>query len=118
MRLDPADLGGLTIDARLEGTRLTVHIRAEHGATQELLNDTLPRLRESLAQQGFVPEQLSVQLGFDGAGASGGGAAHDRARSFNAPNPPGSPAPAPARTPRVSGPTTVSGTRGGLDLWA
>jgi flagellar hook-length control protein FliK len=118
MRLDPADLGGVTIDARLEGTRLTVHIRAEHGATQELLNDTLPRLREALSQQGFAPDQLSVQLGLDGSGGSGGGAARDGARSFTAPTLPGFPAPAPLRTPRGSVPTTVSGARGGLDVWA
>ena len=117
MRLDPPELGGVTIDARLDGGRLTVHIRAEHGATQELLADALPRLRESLAQQGFVPEQVSVQLGFEGGGAFGGGTARDHARAFTAPPSLAPASPAPARAPRVSA-TAPAGTRGGLDVWA
>jgi hypothetical protein len=118
MRLDPAELGGITIDARLEGTRLTVHIRAEHGATQELLTDALPRLRESLAQQGFVPEQVSVQLGLEGGGAFGGGSARDHARPFEAEAAPMPATPAPARVPRASAAAASPGPRGGLDVWA
>jgi hypothetical protein len=118
MRLDPPELGGLTIDARLEGTRLTVHIRAEHGATQELLAEALPRLRESLAQQGFVAEQVSVQLGLEGGGGSGGGTAREHARPFEAPAAPVPTPAAPARAPRASAPASVPGTRVGLDVWA
>jgi hypothetical protein len=119
LRLDPPDLGGVTIDARLEGARLTVHIRAEHGTTQELLADALPRLRESLAQQGFVPDRVSVELGFDSAGGGTGrdGTPRDGARGFAAPSPV-SPPPAPARAPRVPVPASVPGTGGGLDVWA
>jgi flagellar hook-length control protein FliK len=119
MRLDPPELGGVTIDARLDGTRLTVHIRAEHGATQEMLADALPRLRESLTQQGFVTDQINVQLSFDatGGGAFRDGTARDDGRPFAAPAP-ASPPPAPPRPARATVPTFGRAAHGGLDVWA
>jgi flagellar hook-length control protein FliK len=69
IRLDPPDLGGVRVEARLDGGRLHVHIHTEHVATGELLAESLPRLRESLSLQGFVPAQVSVHVGLDGGGA-------------------------------------------------
>jgi flagellar hook-length control protein FliK len=111
LRLDPPDLGAVRIDARLEGARLHVQIRAEHAPTGELLADALPRLRESLVQQGFVPADVSVHLGLD---ASGRQFTHDGAPTFTAP-----PDREPAPEPRAARATArVVATTDGLDVWA
>ena len=112
LRLDPPDLGAVRIDARLEGTRLHLQIRAEHAPTGELLADALPRLREALSQQGFVSSTVSVHLGFD---ASGRQFTPDNAPTF-APRPDGVAAPPPAV---VAAPTPRAVLAGdGLDVWA
>jgi hypothetical protein len=111
LRLDPPDLGGVRIEARLEGARLEVQIRTEHASTRELLTEALPRLRESLAQQGFVPEQVSVQLGLDGSGRQ---QARDGAPMFTPP-PSGGTVPRPPAV-RVAAPSAL--VSDGLDVWA
>jgi hypothetical protein len=111
LRLDPPDLGTVRIEARLEGPRLHVQIRAEHAPTRDLLADALPRLRESLAQQGFVPTEVSVQLGFD---ASGRQFTRDSTPMFTPPSD-GEPAPLP-KVVRTA--TRVAAASDGLDVWA
>jgi flagellar hook-length control protein FliK len=111
VRLDPPELGAVRIDARLDGGRLHVVIRAEHAVTGDLLADRLPQLREALAQQGFTPGDLSVGLGFD---ASGRQFARDGAPTFT-PSFDGIP-PQPARA--VPPPVRAAVVADGLDVWA
>jgi hypothetical protein len=111
LRLDPPDLGGVRIEARLDGTRLQVEIRVDQAPTRELLAEALPRLRESLAQQGFVPDQVSVHLGLEGAGRHPG---RDGAPAFTPP-PSGEPLP-PPRPARPAAPRAARASDG-LDLW-
>jgi hypothetical protein len=111
VRLDPPELGGVRIDARLEGARLHVHIRAEHALTGEMLTDALPRIRETLAQQGFAPGDVSVHLGLDGSGRH---SARDSAPTFTPPRD-HEPSPASRAVPVTAG--AVS-TTDGLELWA
>jgi hypothetical protein len=111
LRLDPPDLGVVRIEARLEGTRLSVQIHTEQASTRELLAAALPRLRESLSQQGFEPSLISVHLGLDGSGYQPG---HDRTPLVPEPvagGPPARPRPASASDP-------VPAASAGLDLWA
>jgi len=115
LRLDPPDLGSVRIDARLEGARLHVQIRAEHAQTGERLSDALPRLRESLAQQGFVPGEVSVHLGLDASGSDAGHrSARDGAPTFMPPLD-GEAAPRPRVIPAAARAVAVSD---GLDVWA
>jgi flagellar hook-length control protein FliK len=67
LRLDPPDLGAVRIEAVMEGGRLRLEIRAEAEPARQALEASLPRLRESLAQQGIVADQVSVHLGLDSA---------------------------------------------------
>jgi len=112
VRLDPPELGAVRIDARLEGARLHLQIRAEHAPTGELLADALPRLRESLVQQGFVPADVSVHLGLDGSGRH---SARDGAPTF-APPRDGEPSPQPRTVPASAARAVVASD--GLDVWA
>jgi hypothetical protein len=112
LRLDPPHLGAVRIDARLDGGQLHLQIRAEHAPTGELLAEALPRLRESLSQQGFVPAEVSVHLGLD---ASGRQFSQDSAPTFTPPRD-GEPAPAPPPV-RVPAAHPVVATDG-LDVWA
>jgi flagellar hook-length control protein FliK len=115
LRLDPPELGGLRIAATLEGRQLSLHITTEQESARHALEGTLPRLRESLAQQGLVADRITVQLGLDASArdsAGGGGGAFAR---------PLAPAPEPvtripAPAPRVS--RWLPATTEGLDLWA
>jgi flagellar hook-length control protein FliK len=111
LRLDPPDLGTVRIDARLEGTRLQVQIHAERATTGEALADALPRLREALSQQGFVPSEISVHLGLD---ASGRQFARDSAPTFTPPRD-GEPSPQPRV---VRAPARAVALSDGLDVWA
>ncbi len=112
LRLDPPDLGVVRIEARLEGTRLHVQIHTEQASTRELLAETLPRLRESLSQQGFEPSSISVHLGLDGSGYQPG---HDRTPII--PEPVAGGPPARPRPARASDPVAAVASDG-LDLWA
>jgi flagellar hook-length control protein FliK len=112
VRLDPPELGAVRIDARLEGARLHLQIRAEHAPTGDLLADALPRLRDSLVQQGFVPADVSVHLGLDGSGRH---SARDGAPTF-APPRDGEPSPQPRTVPAAATRAVVASD--GLDVWA
>lgn len=112
VRLDPPELGAVRIDARLEGARLSLQIVAEHAPTSELLADALPRLRETLAQQGFVPTAVTVHLGFEAAGRQ---FTRDDAPTFTPPRD-GELAPA---SPVVRLPAARAALASdGLDVWA
>jgi flagellar hook-length control protein FliK len=112
VRLDPPDLGAVRIDARLDGARLSLSIVAEHAPTGELLADALPRLRETLSQQGFVPTDVTVHLGFEAGGRQ---FTRDDAPTFTPPRDgelaPSSPA---VRLPAARAAVTSDG----LDVWA
>jgi hypothetical protein len=111
VRLDPPELGAVQIDARLDGSRLHLVIRAEQAVTSDLLTDALPRLRDALAHQGFTAGEVSVHLGFD---ASGRHLARDNAPAFR-PSPDGEL----PRLPRaVAATARAVAVADGLDVWA
>jgi flagellar hook-length control protein FliK len=113
IRLDPPELGSLRIDARLEGSRVHVHIRAENAVTGDRLADALPRLRDALSQQGFTPGDVSVHLGLD---LSGRHLARDHAPTFW-PSSDGQPSRPPRVVPVAATARAVAVTDG-LDVWA
>ncbi len=61
LQLNPAELGALNIKLETLGDQLNVSIHAAQSATRDVLEQTLPRLREHLSQQGFT--EVNVSLG-------------------------------------------------------
>lgn len=111
LRLDPPHLGAVRIEARLDGSQLTLQIHASVPATRDLLEQELPRLREALAQQGIVPGQVTVGLGLDGSSRRSPG------EPFAPPRPqPFAPA-APAAAPVVPLPRWRDAGHDGFDFW-
>lgn len=61
IRLDPPELGNLQIKLHLNQDQAQVGIVVQNSHARELLEQTLPRLREMLAQQGIQLGQTQVQ---------------------------------------------------------
>jgi len=70
MMLRPAQLGHIEVEMRLRGGELDAQFTAPHALTRDLLQDGLPRLRDTLTQMGMDVANMHVR---DGSGRSGGG---------------------------------------------
>jgi len=65
LRLQPAELGELHMEIKVEQDNIKAHITTQNPQVQEILDRNLPRLREALAQQGLSLEQMTVSLATD-----------------------------------------------------
>ncbi|MGY3877615.1 flagellar hook-length control protein FliK [Aeromonas enteropelogenes] len=84
IQLDPLGLGKMKIQIQIGAdSQANVHFVVQHGQTREMLEQTIPRLREMLAGQGIQLGQTQVQQqapqqgqqgqqGFSGQGQQGG----------------------------------------------
>lgn len=61
IRLDPPELGRMHIRMNMQGDGATVHFTVANQHAREALEQTMPRLREMLAQQGIQLGDTSVQ---------------------------------------------------------
>lgn len=61
IRLDPPELGRMHIRMNMQGDGATVHFTVANQHAREALEQTMPRLREMLAQQGVQLVDTSVQ---------------------------------------------------------
>ncbi|TQP63360.1 flagellar hook-length control protein FliK [Vibrio cholerae] len=61
IRLDPPELGRMHIRMNMQGDGATVHFTVANQHAREALEQTMPRLREMLAQQGVQLGDTSVQ---------------------------------------------------------
>ncbi|EJL6521987.1 flagellar hook-length control protein FliK [Vibrio cholerae] len=61
IRLDPPELGRMHIRMNMQGDGATVHFTVANQHAREVLEQTMPRLREMLAQQGVQLGDTSVQ---------------------------------------------------------
>ncbi|MCD6676042.1 flagellar hook-length control protein FliK [Vibrio cholerae] len=61
IRLDPPELGRMYIRMNMQGDGATVHFTVANQHAREALEQTMPRLREMLAQQGVQLGDTSVQ---------------------------------------------------------
>ncbi|MEO2266898.1 flagellar hook-length control protein FliK [Pseudoalteromonas sp. YIC-656] len=71
IRLDPPELGSMQVRVRSEGEQAHVNFVVQNQQAKEALEQTMPRLRELLAQQGLAlgdtnVEQQGQQQEFDG----------------------------------------------------
>jgi hypothetical protein len=101
MQLEPADLGTVHVEAVLQGGLASLEIRVELAHARDVLQQGLAQLRQSLSEQGIVPDRVTVHLGLDASGGnpSGRGFAGPDRPPFQGsrPGPSGAAADAPAR---------------------
>ncbi|CCQ09724.1 Flagellar hook-length control protein FliK [Pseudoalteromonas luteoviolacea B = ATCC 29581] len=74
IRLDPPELGSMQIRIRSDAEQAQVNFVVQNQQAKELLEQSLPKLREMLAEQGINLGESSIEQGFAG---NDGKAAHD-----------------------------------------
>lgn len=68
LRLSPPELGSLQMQISVKQGALSATIQADNSTAQQLLLDSLPDLRDRLAQQDIRIERFDVQLTGQGSG--------------------------------------------------
>jgi flagellar hook-length control protein FliK len=74
IRLDPPELGSLQIRIRTDAETAQVNFVVQNQQAKELLEQSLPKLREMLAEQGINLGESSIEHGSTGQGNTGEGA--------------------------------------------
>ena len=70
LRLSPPELGSLRLEVSVRDGAMTARLEVENQSARQLLLDSLPALRERLAQQDIRIERFSVDVGpHDGGGS-------------------------------------------------
>jgi len=64
LQLTPVDLGPLEVNITVRDSQATIHFGAAQAETRNLIEASIPRLREMLAAQGFHLMDASVSQGF------------------------------------------------------
>ena len=81
IRLDPAELGHMTIRIQVQGDQTQVQFHVAQQQTRDVLEQALPRLKELLADQGMQLTDSQISQGNSGqerrAGSEGEGASGD-----------------------------------------
>jgi flagellar hook-length control protein FliK len=121
VRLSPPDLGSLKIELAVQNGVMSAKLEAETPAARNLLLDSLPALRERLAQQNIQIEKFDVDVRQEGGGNNSGGMADDHAADQAAQRQNGRPRPTAARAVAVPAATTrdlapASAAASGLDV--
>lgn len=62
LRLQPAELGSLRLEMKIEGDRIQANLQAQNQQVQEVLERNLPQLRSALAEQGLKIDQFQVNI--------------------------------------------------------
>lgn len=60
IRVSPDQMGTIDVEIRLEGDRVHAHFASTHAEVRQILNDSLPRLRELLGEHGMQLGQTDV----------------------------------------------------------
>lgn len=67
LRLEPPNLGQLTVRVRLDGDQASLSFHSQHGMVREVVESALPRLRELMADAGYTLADVDIGMG-DGNG--------------------------------------------------
>ena len=70
LKLHPPQLGVLNMQVRMEGRSMTAKLATESVAAQEAIVESLPVLRQRLAEQGIEISQFQVEVADNGADAN------------------------------------------------
>lgn len=62
LRLQPAELGSLKLELKIEGDRIQAHLHAQSHQVQDVLERNLPQLRHALSEQGLKIDQFQVNV--------------------------------------------------------
>ena len=62
LRLSPPELGSMRLEVKMQGAAMTARIETETMMARNVLVDSLPVLRERLAEQGIRVEQFEVDV--------------------------------------------------------
>jgi flagellar hook-length control protein FliK len=109
VRLSPPDLGSIKIELAVQNGVLSAKLEAETPAARNLLLDSLPALRERLAQQDIRVEKFDVDVR-DQGGNAGSGQADDRTADQSGERQNGRPRPAAMRAAALAAPSSRSST--------
>lgn len=89
IRLDPPELGRMQIRMNMNGDQATVHFTVNNHQARDVIEQSMPRLREMLAQQGVQLSDTSVQQQNSGqqqsryaAGENGGSGQGNSSQDF------------------------------------
>ena len=63
IRLDPPDLGTITLNVRVEGDKVNVNIASQSSVVREAIIQTSERLRHDLVSQNFVNVSVDISSG-------------------------------------------------------
>jgi flagellar hook-length control protein FliK len=83
LRLHPPELGTLFMQVRLEGRNISARMVTESAAAREVIMDSLPQLRQRLAEQGYEVAQINVEIADSTSNQTGRG--DDRQQSSEHP---------------------------------
>jgi flagellar hook-length control protein FliK len=108
VRLSPPDLGSIKIELAVQNGVMSAKLEAETPAARNLLLDSLPALRERLAQQDIRVEKFDVDVRREGGGNAGNGQPDERTADQSGDRQNGRPRPAVARA--VALPTASPGS--------
>ncbi|MFO0942215.1 MAG: flagellar hook-length control protein FliK [Pirellulales bacterium] len=67
LKLHPPELGALAVQVKIEGKSMSAKLTTESSAAREVILESLPQLRNRLAEQGFDVQLFTVDVASDGA---------------------------------------------------
>jgi flagellar hook-length control protein FliK len=70
LKLNPEDLGELTINVRVEDQRLKVEVVSENRSVRDALMNNMESLKETLLKQHFTMERFDVSTGANSNGSN------------------------------------------------
>lgn len=120
LRLSPPDLGALKLDITLNKGSLTAHVETETSTARTMLLDSLPQLRDRLAEHNIKIDQFNINLmnrSPDGTpdNPTGGYADAQQANARNAARN-SAVTPSPTGSTAVTGSTVSAGSSGALNV--
>ncbi|WP_322628757.1 flagellar hook-length control protein FliK [Halothiobacillus sp.] len=119
LELNPAQLGPLKITIDMQQNQTNIQVLAAHHLTRDMLEQSLPRLREFLQDAGLTNVQFSIgQDSAQGQGASQGQTANSGGQSSSGAAPGGVGPVGAGHEPASAGATTLSTTTWRLDTFA
>ncbi|CAM4077130.1 flagellar hook-length control protein FliK [Pseudoalteromonas ostreae] len=83
IRLDPPEMGSMQIRIRSDAEQAQINFVVQNQQAKEALEQSMPRLREMLAQQGIELGESSIQQGSSQSGTGGDGQQNGRGQQAN-----------------------------------
>ena len=114
LTLKPQDLGNIEIKLNMKDGNLEASFNASKAMTRDLIVDSLPRLKETLAQSGMEVAQLNVNVGQHGQ--NGGKSTPERQKASTAVSGVSTNSPVNAGLPTATLTTRKPETDNGLDV--